>query len=451
MTAPEKHVSVHKHTTGTKVTDDGTLSFFWRPHHITGLIITILPLLYTTLTEDPAHEKDWEYNTKRGILAMIWVFLGFSVTMVPNGPFTRPHPLVWKITLCLGLVYQFGLVFLLFQSPSSARRLFKYFDKDLGEPLNFTAYGHECDIYDPVNFPDDPWHNVIHKMDGFVVAHFFGWMFKALMVRDVWIANVLSILFELLEYTFEHQMPNFSECWWDHWILDFIICNGGGILLGYYIMNFLKNKAYDWRGLYNQPDNTSKAQRIIAQFSPYSWVSFHWGITKSLKNWIVVTTIIALYSISELNTFYLKFVLWIPAGHRLVLTRLWCLVFWGSPATREIYDFMVGETKKIGPNFWIFIMICVTECLVVYKFGAELTVNPMPSHIKTCWITFFVIYILWSLWKFQMKYTEVEPNSPEHRRASQAGYLKEFPRVFAKDTPEDEIIVPSKSTIRKRK
>ena len=27
---------------------------------------------------------------------------------------------------------------------------------------------------------------------------------------------VISIMFEVLEYTLEHQLPNFSECWWDH-------------------------------------------------------------------------------------------------------------------------------------------------------------------------------------------------------------------------------------------
>lgn len=60
-------------------------------------------------------------------------------------------------------------------------------------------------------------------MDCFVVAHFFGWFFKALLIlRDVWITTVISFTFELLEYTFEHQLPNFSECWWDHVCVNFI-------------------------------------------------------------------------------------------------------------------------------------------------------------------------------------------------------------------------------------
>lgn len=36
------------------------------------------------------------------------------------------------------------------------------------------------------------------------------------MVRDWWLCQVLSVMFELLEYTLQHQLPNFNECWWDH-------------------------------------------------------------------------------------------------------------------------------------------------------------------------------------------------------------------------------------------
>lgn len=59
-------------------------------------------------------------------------------------------------------------------------------------------------------------------MDGFVTTHFIGWWLKTLIIRDYWLCNVLSIGFELLEYSLQHQLPNFSECWWDHviWILN---------------------------------------------------------------------------------------------------------------------------------------------------------------------------------------------------------------------------------------
>lgn len=52
-------------------------------------------------------------------------------------------------------------------------------------------------------------------------------------------------MFEFLEYSLEHQLANFSECWWDHWILDVIVCNGGGTILGIYTLRWLSLKVTD--------------------------------------------------------------------------------------------------------------------------------------------------------------------------------------------------------------
>lgn len=49
-----------------------------------------------------------------------------------------------------------------------------------------------------------------------------------------------------MEITFRHWLPNFWECWWDHVILDIIICNTGGIVLGYYTMKIFGMQEYKW-------------------------------------------------------------------------------------------------------------------------------------------------------------------------------------------------------------
>ena len=79
-------------------------------------------------------------------------------------------------------------------------------------------------------------------MDGFVIAHALGWLMKTLMIRDFWMTNLLSVTFEFLEYSLEHQLPNFSECWWDHWIMDVLTCNLLGIVLGHVVLKVLENK-----------------------------------------------------------------------------------------------------------------------------------------------------------------------------------------------------------------
>jgi phosphatidylserine synthase 2 len=129
-------------------------------------------------------------------------------------------------------------------------------------------------------------HVFLGKMDGFVVAHAVGWFCKTLIIRDFWMTNVLSVTFELLEYSLEHQLPNFSECWWDHWILDVLVCNFGGIWLGNKALKVLENKEYNWIGIRNQMGYKNKMRRVIAQFSPYSWVSFAWKPNTSIRRWV---------------------------------------------------------------------------------------------------------------------------------------------------------------------
>ncbi len=135
----------------------------------------------------------------------------------------------------------------------------------MGEPIPEKDYGGNCLVYDE-STPEDPYHNLWDKVDVFIFAHLFGYWCKTLIFRDLWLCTVISVMFEFLEYSLEHQLPNFSECWWDHWILDVIVCNGGGTVLGLYTLRYLSIKTYNWRGLWNIPTYRGKIKRIIAQF-----------------------------------------------------------------------------------------------------------------------------------------------------------------------------------------
>lgn len=53
--------------------------------------------------------------------AMTFIFLCVSLVAFPNGPFTRPHPLVWRLVLGISVLYWMGLVFALFQSYDDIR------------------------------------------------------------------------------------------------------------------------------------------------------------------------------------------------------------------------------------------------------------------------------------------------------------------------------------------
>ncbi|KFG39615.1 phosphatidyl serine synthase [Toxoplasma gondii p89] len=84
------------------------------------------------------------------------------------------------------------------------------------------------------------------SMDVFVLAHFFGWLVKALIIRDARLLWILSVLFEWMEISLRHILPNFWECWWDHLILDVFGCNLLGMYLGLALCRRFQMKEYFW-------------------------------------------------------------------------------------------------------------------------------------------------------------------------------------------------------------
>lgn len=405
---------------GKDIWDDGTMTFFWRAHTITVLVIFTCILVYVAMFEEPS--PDSNYNMKRGITAMVLAFLLFGVIQTPDGPFKRPHPAFWRLILCLSIVYELALVYLLFQTAEDARLVMKNFDSNLGKPLPEKSYGGACLIYDP-NTPDNPFHMFWDKMDGFVPTHFFGWWLKTLIIRDWWFCLIMSVMFEVMEYTLEHQLPNFSECWWDHWIMDVLVCNGLGIYLGMKTLNYLSMKPYHWRGMWNISGYGGKIKRIALQFTPYSWTDFNWKPLSSLKRWLAVLGIICIFILAELNLFYLKFVLWIPPEHHLCLTRLVFFLFMGAAALREGFQYLDDPNcKKFGRQSWLIIAIIITEFLVVIKFGWETLTKPIPTHIAYFWILGFIGLVVYTVWKFWI-YRDVKNDIVMHTEESEKEHV----------------------------
>jgi phosphatidylserine synthase 2 len=374
-------------------------------------------LIYVGAIEDPI--DSYEYNTRRGLLAALFFWVGAGMTIMPDGPFMRPHPALWRFAFAVSVVYELLLIFMLFQSPQDARRLMKSLDEELGEPIPEKAYGGNCLIYDPSK-PDDPYHNIRQKFDVFVPAHLFGFWCKTLIFRDWWLATVISVMFEILEYTLEHQLPNFSECWWDHWLLDVVICNGGGTILGILTLKSLEMKEYNWRGLYNIPTYRGKIQRIMAQFSPRAWIEFDWNPLTSLERWLAVLGIIFAFLLTELNTFYLKFVLWVPPEHWLNGARLLFILLWGAVGLRETFQLLDDpECYKLGRQSWVLISIVLTEFLVCIKFGWETVTMSIPRPVVLFWLLGSILLVVYTFVKFEIfKPTQLPQPEKEHFRIS---------------------------------
>jgi phosphatidylserine synthase 2 len=240
--------------------DSDTLSFFYTPHTITALVLMLIAFLYNAVYTTAS--TDFATNSKMGLVAMMVTFSLIGLLMFPDGNFIRPHPAAWRIVLSSSAIYQLILVWILFQNVDDVRQLLRYVDPSLGLQLPERSYADNCEL---------SYANVMEQMDEFVVAHVLGWVAKGIMLRDYWILWILSIMFEVLEYSLQHQLPNFAECWWDHWILDVSICNLLGLWLGMQYNYYMSLKEYSWRGFKQIPSVGGKVKRAVQQFTPYSW------------------------------------------------------------------------------------------------------------------------------------------------------------------------------------
>ena len=178
-----------RHSCEESVRDDGTFSFIFRPHTFSSLLILLGFLSYMAFSNEEV--DDFNTNVKRGLYAVsvvfvafgyllhnsfikslkfsdwifsIWLFHSktnrFRVTYARDGPFYRPHPIIWRFLFSCCVFYELVLVFFLFQTPKMFRQAVQFLDPSLNKTITETAYGDTCKIYDPESYPDDPFKNL---------------------------------------------------------------------------------------------------------------------------------------------------------------------------------------------------------------------------------------------------------------------------------------------------
>ena len=80
---------------------------------MTALVLIAVGLFYVSIVEQTP--DDTLYNVRRGVVAVVIVFILIGVIHMPDGPFVRPHPVVWRLVLCVLILYVLLLIFALFQ------------------------------------------------------------------------------------------------------------------------------------------------------------------------------------------------------------------------------------------------------------------------------------------------------------------------------------------------
>ncbi|KAL0865083.1 hypothetical protein Bca101_044201 [Brassica carinata] len=335
---------------------DPWTAWAYKPRTISLLLIGACFLIWASGALDPESTTSDNLVTsvKRGVWAMIAVFLAYSLLQAPSTVLIRPHPAIWRLVHGMAVIYLVALTFLLFQ--------FGHFAE-----LPERSYGADCRLY----VPDHPtnsfgWHDLRIQLKAYMllVNNFHRTLNQPLL----W---VLSIGFELLELTFRHMLPNFNECWWDSIVLDILICNWFGIWAGMYTVRYFDGKTYEWVGISRQPNIIGKVKRTLGQFTPAHWDKDEWHPLQGPWRFIQVLTLCIIFLTVELNTFFLKFSLWIPPRNPVILYRLilWWLI--AIPTTREYNSYLQDRkpVKKVGSFCWLSLGICIVELLICIKFG----------------------------------------------------------------------------------
>ncbi|KAL7719121.1 Phosphatidylserine synthase [Entamoeba marina] len=386
------------------------------PHSVIFLffVLFLVIVAYVTgyLTAPPSNLVPFIFV---GTVLVIW-----CIFFMPEPNFTRPHPMFWKGIQGIGLCYLLLISFLLFQDVDDVRQWLRNVDPSLGVPLPEREYAVDCRLYTPElpckyqNFKDV-------LLDEFFIFHLLGWWFRTVLCRDWKLAIANSIIFELMELSFQHILPNFRECWWDHIILDLLGANALGIYLGYKTLDFFELKYFNFAGVQPVQKQKGKFVRVLGQFTPKSWTRYHWGMFTHWKRFIYVWIIIIYFQLLDLNSFFLKSELWLKPTHYFNYIRVFILVFEAALTFRQCYQYIIDkETKDIGSCTWIMGLTLLLESILCFKWGyPEYKDIPTPPLVKWSWIITASVIVIVATIFFTYKevhYYFVRTSSPKPQK-----------------------------------
>ena len=158
---------------------------------------------------------DQSGNIFTGICGVFVFFMIVSILAFPNGPFTRPHPILWRMVFGCSVMYLMAVQFLIHQNHQTVRNIIIWFDPKM---INYTL---DSEKEYGVNCWDITFERLWSHMDWFAFGHYWGWGMKALIIRHYGICWSVSIMWELTEVRFNKKCtvgihitntPNMDSC-----------------------------------------------------------------------------------------------------------------------------------------------------------------------------------------------------------------------------------------------
>lgn len=229
-------------------------------------------------------------------------------------------------------------------------------------------------------------------------------------------SHFLSLSFEIVEVAMQHWLHDFRECWWDHLVVDVLICNSIGIHFGLFLADVTGFKRFHWvRGEENE--ETSIVWNVIDIFNPFAWIKKNWAVFASARNLFAAATVCAYATLVQLQSFMLKETWGINSAHPFMIARVIVLFLLGTGAATVYYEDVVHKKKpqqqredskqqqqatvdhsNRGMSLWLAYAITILEILNNIKYAIPIILmrsDPTPGHI---WIPMLAVTVLTLVW-----------------------------------------------------
>jgi len=380
---------------------------------IIGLVYYISRQSYRveSFIRDTWWQDDDEEVVRVKISALVTWFFGLFYFAVQNRDslLMRPHPFVWRVVHGQAVLYAMLLVAMATQDVVKIRDLVRWMQFDdlkVELPDASKDYAADCRLFSAELAQEsgnwvDLFRPITDRIDVFIISHSLGWLVHALIIRDWTIWWMASFLFEVMEVTYKHWLPNFKECWWDHLFLDLFGCNLLGGIVGFWLVGHFKARTYSWLTLRKIPTARGKINRIILQFTPMAWSNYEWGVLESPRKLLGVLWLLLVLMQVNVNSFMLKNVLHWNTNFWLNKARLATVGTLSIPAVLEWYQWSTVDTRRMGPNIWLLHVVVGLEVLVIARFSdfeadSGLFVTPMPAFTFRCWVCSWAGLLAWT-------------------------------------------------------
>ncbi|SOV18487.1 phosphatidylserine synthase, putative [Plasmodium sp. gorilla clade G2] len=313
-----------------------------------------------------------DFNT-RIIISLVMLFFNFitlfnvmqKYAMIPK------ISILTKILNYAILIYYVIIIYLHFFSSSEVQTILRFLNKNIEFHAVEKSYMENCNTIE----------NVSDKIDWFVLAHLWGWFAKGMIIRNFFLLNINSALFELVELRFQHILPNFYECWWDHIFLDVLSCNLIGIAASILFMKYFNITLYDWK----IPDKIKLNKKNIILPTVDKLCRKIFTNSSTLLLLIFLSFII---NIIDLNIFFLKAEVKLHHVNLIVLVRTFAIGFISGKACKEFYWFLKdGMTPKRAFYIFLELIILSLELILAIRWKDTLVSDKSDlTAINMVWL-----------------------------------------------------------------